>query len=184
MTRVRDLLTRILNLAIALSIAFPVLAGSFWFSVATAQQTTTPASTPLGIMLVEVHREEGFSSDQYFWTRLGDANGNSLFYFTGSANAESIDFQPVQAAENATAFDDWSLVPNQDSKQWAYQSHSLYTWSRENEPGEIAINVALYGVGPDGEEPLQEIEGVHCCLQKGGRSHVLRRLPRQICPTV
>ena len=49
-------------------------------SAGTAQSMNTPASTPAGIMLVEVHREEGFSSDQYFWTRLGDAAGATLFY--------------------------------------------------------------------------------------------------------
>ena len=49
-------------------------------SVSAAESMNTPASTPAGIMLVEVHREEGFSSDQYFWTRLGDADGATLFY--------------------------------------------------------------------------------------------------------
>jgi hypothetical protein len=34
------------------------------------QDLAVPASTPEGIMLVEVHKEEGFSSDPYFWTRL------------------------------------------------------------------------------------------------------------------
>ena len=27
--------------------------------------------------------------------------------------------------------------------QWAYQSRPLYTWSQEEEPGEVATNVGL-----------------------------------------
>ena len=119
------------------------------------------ASTPAGIMLVEVHREEGFSSDQYFWTRLGNAHGDTLFYFTGSGNSFSNQFSPVLANADAVPFDDWTLVPidnssNQSSQQWAYQSHPLFTWSEEQEAGAIAINVALYGSGLNGEAPLAE----------------------------
>jgi predicted lipoprotein with Yx(FWY)xxD motif len=119
------------------------------------------ASTPAGIMLVEVHREEGFSSDQYFWTRLGSANGNTLFYFTGSGNSISDKFNPVLAEAGAVPFDDWSLIPlqnssNQSAQQWAYQSRPLFTWTEEQEAGAIAINVALYGAGPNGEAPLSK----------------------------
>jgi len=133
---------------------------AFLPSISSGQQAapaaySIPASTPAGIMLVEIHQEAGSSSDPYFWTRLGDANGSTLFYYTGES-AASDDFQPVFAAEDATAFDDWSLLPNQGSMQWAYQGHPLYVWSKEKEPGEIALNFALYGVGENGEEPLQE----------------------------
>ena len=55
---------------------------AFLTSASTAQSSNPPASTPGGIMLVEVHREEGFSSDQYFWTRLGDANAVSYTHLT------------------------------------------------------------------------------------------------------
>ena len=49
-------------------------------STLSAQPRDIQISTPSGVMLVEVHQEEGFSSDQYFWTRLGDASGSTLFY--------------------------------------------------------------------------------------------------------
>jgi predicted lipoprotein with Yx(FWY)xxD motif len=129
-------------------------------SVSIAQQAVAasygiPASTPAGIMLVEVHQERGSSSDPYFWTRLGDAEGWTLFYFVGEGAAAG-DFKPLLGADDATAFDDWSLVPNRGSMQWAYQGHPLYVWPQEKEPGEIALNVVLYGVGPNGEDPLQE----------------------------
>lgn len=138
---------------LTLAYALIALAGSFSF-VSVAQQSSTPASTPEGIMLVEVHKEEGFSSDQFFWTRLGDSDGSTLFYFTGSGDSQSGQFHPVLAEEDAIAFGDWSLVPSANSRQWAYQDHPLFSWSQEAEPGQIAINVALYGAGPNGEEPL------------------------------
>jgi len=125
-------------------------------SASTAQPSNTPASTPDGIMLVEVHREEGFSSDQYFWTRLGDAKGSTLFYNTKLGKISLQNFDPVIAEENAVAFDDWSVISNGSVKQWAYQSNPLFTWSLEEEAGQIATNFALYGPGLNDEAPLSE----------------------------
>ena len=98
-------------------------------SVCAAESMNTPASTPAGIMLVEVHREEGFSSDQYFWTRLGDADGATLFYTIDQKEISLENFKPAKANETAVAFDDWSIVPNGNIRQWAYQSHPLFTLS-------------------------------------------------------
>ncbi len=125
-------------------------------SVSAAESMNTPASTPAGIMLVEVHREEGFSSDQYFWTRLGDADGATLFYTIDQKEISLENFKPAKANETAVAFDDWSIVPNGNIRQWAYQSHPLFTWDLEQEAGQIATNMALYGPGPNGEVPLSE----------------------------
>ena len=156
---------RIHRLMLALSVFFVALLSS----ISNGQQTTLstvfsiPSSTPAGIMLVEVHREEEYASDQFFWTRLGADDGSTLFYFTESENvalavndseASTINFHPLLAAEGASAFDDWSLVPNQGSMQWSYQSNPLYTWSEEKEPGEVALNMALYGAGAAGTEPM------------------------------
>ena len=111
---------RIHRLMLALSVFFVALLSS----ISNGQQTTLstvfsiPSSTPAGIMLVEVHREEEYASDQFFWTRLGADDGSTLFYFTESENvALAVNFHPLLAAEGATAFDDWSLVPNQRSMQ-------------------------------------------------------------------
>jgi len=125
-------------------------------STVFAQQFATPASTPPGIMLVEVHREEGFSSDQYFFTRLGDANGNTLFYNTADRKVSLENFEPVVAADGAVPFDDWTIVPHGNVNQWAYQSHPLFSWALEEEAGQVATNFALYGPGPNGEAPLAE----------------------------
>ena len=116
-----------------------------------------PSSTPAGITLVEVHRVEEYSSDQYFFTRLGDIDGKTLFYPSSNSNATSTNFYPVLAANDAAAFDDWTLVAHQNTsniitKQWAYQGNPLYTWSQESEVGEIALNTALYGAS--GEYPV------------------------------
>ena len=132
------------------------LLASFVFlsSSGTAQLKHAPASTPDGIMLVEVHREEGFSSDQYFWTRLGDAAGATLFYPVGRKKVSQQNFKPVEAGETAVAFDDWSIVTNGNKRQWAYQTHPLFTWSLEQEAGQAATDMALHGPGPNGEAPL------------------------------
>lgn len=144
------------------------------FASNTSAQTT-PASTPAGITLVEVHREEGFSSDQYFWTRLGNANGDTLFYQVDSGTSSDENFQPVLANENATAFDDWSLITYQNARQWAYQSKPLYTWALEEEPGQIATNFALYGPGPNGPAPMSE--NTRGALMPPANWHVARYTP-------
>ena len=112
------------------------------------QDLAVPASTPEGIMLVEVHKEEGFSSDLYFWTRLGDAGGRTLFH--GKESKFSDEFKPVIAQDDETPFDDWSLVTHSNVVQWAYQGQPLFTWVREEEPGEVALNVAVYGADSQG----------------------------------
>ena len=106
------------------------------------QESAIPASTPSSIMLVEVHQEEGFSSDPYFWTRLGDSDGWTLFYTNQTEVSD--EFKPVVADKNAVAFDDWSLISHKSFDQWAYQGHPLFTWVKEKEPGQVALNVALY----------------------------------------
>ena len=129
---------------------------AFLTSASTAQSSNPPASTPGGIMLVEVHREEGFSSDQYFWTRLGDANGSTLFYNTSPEEVSLQNFDPVIAEDSAVTFDDWSITSKGGVEQWTYQSHPLFTWSLEEEAGQIATNFALHGPGPNDEAPLSE----------------------------
>lgn len=120
------------------------------------QQSLPPVSTPPGVMLVEVHREEGFSSDQYFWTRLGNTNGSTLFYHDDQEHWETDNFRPLLARRDAVSFDDWSIVSHENFNQWAYQSRPLFTWELEEEAGQIATNYALYGPGPNGEAPLSE----------------------------
>ena len=114
---------------------------------AVGDNRVVPSSTPAGIMLVEILRELSTSSDQYLGTRLGDAGGRTLFYSDDGRNCASAcaeEFPPVLAPADMEPFDDWSLVRRTDgSMQWAYQSRPLHTWTRESEPGEVAVNVAI-----------------------------------------
>ena len=125
-------------------------------SSSLAQPGDISASTPSGVMLVEVHREEGFSSDQYFWTRLGDASGSTLFYSEAPEEISTENFTPVEAPEGSVGFNDWTIVSDGELNQWAYQSNLLFTWDLEEEEGQVATNFALYSPGPNGETPLYE----------------------------
>jgi predicted lipoprotein with Yx(FWY)xxD motif len=108
-------------------------------------------TTPQGITLVEVVRELPISQPEILWVRIGDADGRTVFTHDQDAarvskcDAECAkEFPPLLAPRGAKAFGDWSLVRRADgSRQWAYQSRPLYTWSQEQAPGEVATNVGL-----------------------------------------
>jgi predicted lipoprotein with Yx(FWY)xxD motif len=139
------------SLVLALLVVFTTVLSTIASGQEAPSSPSLPPSTPPGIVLVEVLREVSISSDQYLWTRLADANGRSVFYFTGSQEPAD-EFQPLLAAQGATAFDDWNLIRHEGLMQWTYQSRPLFTWSKEQEPGEVALNVALNGFGNDGAE--------------------------------
>jgi predicted lipoprotein with Yx(FWY)xxD motif len=108
-------------------------------------------TTPEGITVVEVMRELSASQPQYLWDRPGDADGRTLLTSDKDAAGSSScldacaqEFPPLLASRGAKAFGDWSLIARADgAHQWAYQSHALYTWSKEKDPGQVATNVAL-----------------------------------------
>jgi predicted lipoprotein with Yx(FWY)xxD motif len=116
-----------------------------------AEVIKAPLTTPDGIILAEVMRENPASEPQVLWTRLGDAEGRTLFISEqdtigkSSCSAQCLqEFPPLLAPRGAKPVGDWSIVTRSDGhSQWAYQSHALYTWAKEKEPGEIATNVAL-----------------------------------------
>lgn len=121
-------------------------------SVASASALRVPQTTPVGITLVEEVREDGDNSQpQLIWVRLGDADGRTVFISDqdqagrdGCVGECAQGFLPVLAQRGARAFADWSLVRRKDgAQQWAYQSHPLYTWVGEKEPGQVANNVAV-----------------------------------------
>ena len=136
--------------AISCSLAFMTTVTAMPSS-AWAEEPGVRATTPPGVTLVEVVRELDYSSDQVLWTRLGDAGGRTLLLSHGDepgiskcAGDCAVEFPPLLAPEDATPFGDWSLVRRTTGeRQWAYQSHPLYTWSDEQEPGEVATNVGL-----------------------------------------
>ncbi len=121
-------------------------------SAAVAEEKkTAPPTVPPGVTLVEVVRELSASAAQLLWTRLGDEEGRTLLfaedYRTGGSAcvaACAAEFPPLLARDDAEPFADWSLLRRPDGRlQWAYQLRPLHTWSREEEPGEVATNVGL-----------------------------------------
>jgi predicted lipoprotein with Yx(FWY)xxD motif len=120
-------------------------------SIVAGQDGLVPPTTPPGVTLVDVIRELSASSDQVLWTRLGDAEGRTLLRSHRDSPGVSrcdatcaVEFPPLIADPGATPFGDWSAVRRHTGLlQWAYQSDPLYTWSKEQEPGEVATNVGL-----------------------------------------
>lgn len=117
----------------------------------SAQNGPLPPTTPPGVTLVDVVRELDKSSDLFLWTRLGDAEGRTIFRSQTDSPGVSkcdtecaVEFPPLVADPEATPFGDWSVLQRPEGTlQWAYQSHPLYLWSQEREPGEVATNVGL-----------------------------------------
>ena len=91
------------------------------------------------------------SQPEFLWLRPGDSNGRTLLTYaadgTGSATCLkecAKEFPPLVAPKGAKAVGDWSIVRRKDGvRQWAYQKQPLYTWSKEENPGEVATNVGL-----------------------------------------
>jgi len=118
---------------------------------ALAAVPKVPATTPVGVTLVEVVRELNASEPKLLWIRPGDESGHTLLMsdhdsarHSQCVGACAAEFVPLRAARGSHAFGDWSLVERNDgAAQWAYQSHPLYTWAKETMPGEVATNVAL-----------------------------------------
>jgi predicted lipoprotein with Yx(FWY)xxD motif len=124
------------------------------FSAMPAQAAGTvalPPTTPDGITLIEVSRELPISQPIVLWLRPGDAEGRTLFVSdkdtAGVSKCEgdcAKEFMPLAAPASAKSNGDWSIIRRKDAaRQWAYQGHALYTWSKEQTPGEVATNVGL-----------------------------------------
>ena len=118
---------------------------------AAAAPPAAQLTTPQGITLVEVVRELPISQPEILWVRIGDADGRTVLIHdkdkprVSNCRRECAEeFPPLLAPRDAKAFGDWSLVRREDgTRQWAYQSRPLYTWVKEQAPGEVATNVGL-----------------------------------------
>jgi predicted lipoprotein with Yx(FWY)xxD motif len=106
----------------------------------TAAQIAPPLpATPVGITLVNVVQVVGVAPPDYLWTRLGAADGKTLY--TSAADTPGVShcvqtcakqFPPLLAGTGAVGFGDWSLVKRPDGTlQWAYQGKPLYTSAAE-----------------------------------------------------
>ena len=61
-----------------------------------------------------------------------DAAGKSACSGPCAAN-----WPPLVASASATASGDWSIVTRDDgTRQWAYKGKPLYTWSKDQKPGD------------------------------------------------
>jgi len=128
------------------SAAFASVSGT-----ALAANDKLPPTTPPGVTIIEVVRELGNSQPQILWLRPGDAVGHTLMSSDqdDAKTARCVDscaaeFPPLLAPSGAKPSGDWTLVKRSGGKkQWAYQGRPLYTWSQEQNPGEVATNVGL-----------------------------------------
>jgi predicted lipoprotein with Yx(FWY)xxD motif len=134
---------------------FPALVTAAVIGCSVAQgaaaASSAPPTVPMGVTLVEVARELTLSQPDILWVRPGDAVGRTLL--TSAADAPGVskcvdacarEFVPFVAAKGAKAAGAWTVVKRADgARQWAYQGQPLYTWVKEEEAGEVAINVGL-----------------------------------------
>jgi predicted lipoprotein with Yx(FWY)xxD motif len=75
-----------------------------------------------------------------------DAKGMTLYTFdkdsSGTTNCYdqcAVNWPPFEAAADAQADGDWSLVDRKDgSKMWAYEGKPLYTFVGDKKPGDMA----------------------------------------------
>jgi predicted lipoprotein with Yx(FWY)xxD motif len=75
---------------------------------------------------------------------LTNASGMTLYTFDKDAGGKSAcngpcaaNWPPLMAASGASASSEWSVVTRDDgSKQWAYKGKPLYTWAKDQKPGD------------------------------------------------
>ncbi len=123
--------------------------------LAGEQETDVPPlSTPPGITLIRVEREPVYDVSsplppRHLWTRLGDADGNTLFVSdqdTVPGTSHCVDecaqtFPPVLALPGSKEAGSWTLVERKQGKQWAYNGKPLYRFARETRLNEVVNNI-------------------------------------------
>ena len=70
--------------------------------------------------------------------------GMTLYSFDNDASGKSVcngacatNWPPLTASAGATASGDWSIITRDDgTRQWAYKGKPLYTWSKDQKPGD------------------------------------------------
>ncbi len=76
---------------------------------------------------------------------LVDMKGMTLYVFDRDAAGKSscngpcaTNWPPLAAAADAKAAGEWTIVTREDtSKQWAYKTKPLYTWSKDTKAGDV-----------------------------------------------
>lgn len=75
---------------------------------------------------------------------LTNAAGMTLYTFDKDSAGKSAcngpcarNWPPLAAGADAKAMGEWSIVTREDgSKQWAYEGKPLYTWTKDQKPGD------------------------------------------------
>lgn len=75
---------------------------------------------------------------------LTNATGMTLYTFDRDAGGKSAcngpcatNWPPLQAVSDSQSMADWTVVTRDDgSKQWAYKGKPMYTWSKDQKPGD------------------------------------------------
>ncbi len=109
------------------------MAAAFIPSVVVAYEA--PLATPLGVTV----EQSGRSGQVY-----ADARGLTLYTFDMDKDGTSVCYDecagawpPLAAPANASDFGDWSAVIREDgSRQWALRGKPLYTFVKDEKPGE------------------------------------------------
>lgn len=96
-------------------------------------------------------------------TKIGDSSkgkvltndsGMTLYVFDRDSAGKSAcngtcagNWPPLTAGASAMAMGDYSIITRDDgSKQWAYKGRPLYTWKKDQKPGDITGDGFLNGV--------------------------------------
>lgn len=75
---------------------------------------------------------------------LTNASGMTLYTFDKDSAGKSVcngpcatNWPPLMATGNASPSGDWTIVTRDDgAKQWAYKGKPLYTWAKDQKPGD------------------------------------------------
>jgi predicted lipoprotein with Yx(FWY)xxD motif len=75
---------------------------------------------------------------------LTNASGMTLYTFDKDSAGKSVcngpcatNWPPLMATGNASPSGDWTIVTRDDgTKQWAYKGKPLYTWAKDQKPGD------------------------------------------------
>jgi predicted lipoprotein with Yx(FWY)xxD motif len=84
---------------------------------------------------------------------LTNDSGMTLYVFDKDSPGKSaclgpcaVNWPPLAANSSAMAMGDYTIIARDDgSKQWAYKGRPLYTWHKDNAPGDISGDGFLNG---------------------------------------
>lgn len=114
-----------------------MIANLLALSLSTAAMAADPAQTRETEKGHTLTNEQGMT----LYTFDKDSGGKSVCNATCAAN-----WPPFSAAADAQASGSFTVVIRDDgSRQWAYNGHPLYTWTKDLKPGDITGEGLLDG---------------------------------------